>query len=1380
MTTSEEFVADDAGTMKGVEMMGFQDMLDRKRYVVERLEVVSIPDVAKKGSKPVGGNRKKTMKTSAATSRKESDAAGIEKVPFTPKTDTHWDFVMKELMWLGADFQAERKRQRSLAKKCAASVRQYHRTKEARRLRELAQADAKRRKLAARAGREVKAWWNKLDKIIAFKQKMKADEEREKAMNKQLVVLVQQTEKYTESLATYTVGDTSTEDDCSEIKSLSELEEDGEMEGQSTVDEIGGSDRKTSRRKTKLRKRYRMTIEEALASEHRRKSKSRVVDYARMKVDSTEFYGESTASDASGSDDTFSEPDVSDDSDDDSTLRTAMREELEERKKMVSKSSQTNQPFFPDPEEVTKLQEEQTMDIQQVINRLRDESSELESNLDEPAAKRVKFAESINDIPVMYLSRKVDPGEEADDDGDASDVEERNAGDFSDEEYEVGEIEVDDETTIAQEESLPTEMACDEEIDLLRKSAEIPIEELRKMYANLQAQHEGEGSICSESKRSSSESVGDDTTDEDDYVAGEPEIDDEITIAQEESLPQDVSYLEEIDLLKQGAEVPIEELRRMYAHLSFGTDNEEVKKTDGGSSSASDEDGAYEESAVHEVDDETTIEAEERLGRDMTYEEELSALHRDNMMSVEELRAIYGSLDENHLPQPSKERMIVEERDAEPNTQKSGKGKRAREKDDSSGSETDVELDDGVAALNALEASAEKARQTLASRPFLLAPWVKLRMYQQVGLNWLVSLQARRLNGILADEMGLGKTLQTISLLAYLASYKGIWGPHLVVVPTSVIINWETELKRFCPGLKVLCYYGSAKRRKELRTGWTKTNWYHVVITSYQLAVQDAFAFKRKKWYYLILDEAQNIKNFQSQRWQTLINFNTQRRLLLTGTPLQNSLMELWSLLHFLMPYIFKSRKEFSYWFSNPMNSMIEGTVKRNDDVIKRLHGIIRPFVLRRLKKDVETQMPGKYEHIVRCKLSRRQMTLYEEFLSRSSTRQALKKGGNFMGMMNVLMQLRKVCNHPDLFEPRSVVTPFVVSNIRLQVPRCVGILEKRKEETLDKISENLFQPLWTGSSGQPSLGAALRHNLVEARELHRLGTQRDPKLLSFKDEKTSPEELRTTLAEIYVARRQVVEARILFQNNLNRRRCDAPSFIYSSACQEAVDIETSVLHRRGPVEIQRSRLVEIPSPLLALCKSELQRSEDLEETIEKFVFCVPSAGALPIAMDDGGFSKLPLPKSVERMLLEPVEELLLPYRKAFARLSSFFPDKKLVQYDAGKLQTLAELLRTLKHGGHRALIFTQMSKMLDILEVFLNIHGFTYLRLDGATGVDRRQRYMDRFNNDTKIFCFILSTRSGGMGINLTGADTVIFYDSDWNPAMDAQAQDRAHRIGI
>ncbi|CAN0105157.1 unnamed protein product, partial [Discosporangium mesarthrocarpum] len=320
----------------------------------------------------------------------------------------------------------------------------------------------------------------------------------------------------------------------------------------------------------------------------------------------------------------------------------------------------------------------------------------------------------------------------------------------------------------------------------------------------------------------------------------------------------------------------------------------------------------------------------------------------------------------------------------------------------------DGAFDNADAALRRLEEADQAARSVRVPRPFVLSKSLRLREYQHAGLSWLVSLHERRLNGILADEMGLGKTVQTISLLAYLACFKGIWGPHLIVVPTSCIVNWETELKRFLPGFKVLTYYGSAKQRKELRTGWTKPNAFHACITSYQLAVQDASSFKRKKWYHFILDEAQNIKNFRSQRWQTLLTFNSQRRLLLTGTPLQNSLMELWSLMHFLMPHVFRSRKEFSYWFSQPLTHMVEGSRERNDSLINRLHGVVRPFLLRRLKKDVEKQLPGKYEHVMMCRLSRRQAALYEEFMSRSSTRAAMK-GGNFMGMMNVLMQLRKV-----------------------------------------------------------------------------------------------------------------------------------------------------------------------------------------------------------------------------------------------------------------------------------------------------------------------------------------------------------------------------------
>lgn len=166
--------------------------------------------------------------------------------------------------------------------------------------------------------------------------------------------------------------------------------------------------------------------------------------------------------------------------------------------------------------------------------------------------------------------------------------------------------------------------------------------------------------------------------------------------------------------------------------------------------------------------------------------------------------------------------------------------------------------------------------------PFLLKH--TLREYQHIGLDWLVSLHERKLNGILADEMGLGKTIQTIAFLAHQACEKHIWGPHLIVVPTSVMLNWEMEIKKWAPAFKVLTYYGSQKERKLKRVGWTKPNAFHICITSYKLVTQDHASFRRKQWQYLILDEAQHIKNFKSQRWQLLLNFPSVGRLLLTGT----------------------------------------------------------------------------------------------------------------------------------------------------------------------------------------------------------------------------------------------------------------------------------------------------------------------------------------------------------------------------------------------------------------------------------------------------------------------------------------------------------------
>lgn len=254
------------------------------------------------------------------------------------------------------------------------------------------------------------------------------------------------------------------------------------------------------------------------------------------------------------------------------------------------------------------------------------------------------------------------------------------------------------------------------------------------------------------------------------------------------------------------------------------------------------------------------------------------------------------------------------------------------------------------------------------------------------------------------------------------------------------------------------------------------------------------------------------------------------------------------------------------------------------------------------------------------------------------------------------------------------------------------------------------------------------------------------------------------------------------FNRCLSDERCTYETTISMSwrlvdACQVTMQMDTIASARYNN---RVSRLT--PSCWLELIQTQQRRCEEMLPLLERFVFVIPPARQI---------TNLSVKRELEDKVLKGLDPLLkhqLYYQlrnhfdsfyPARVRQEVFFPDRKLVQFDSGKLQALATLLLQLKKGGHKCLIFTQMSRMLDVLEVFLNLHAHTYVRLDGSTGVEKRQRLMDRFNSDPKLFCFILSTRSGGLGINLTGADTVIFYDSDWNPAMDAQAQDRAHRIG-
>ena len=663
-----------------------------------------------------------------------------------------------------------------------------------------------------------------------------------------------------------------------------------------------------------------------------------------------------------------------------------------------------------------------------------------------------------------------------------------------------------------------------------------------------------------------------------------------------------------------------------------------------------------------------------------------------------------------------------------------------------------------------------------------------LREYQHFGLDWLAGLYANGTNGILADEMGLGKTIQTISLLAHLAVEHEIWGPHLIVVPTSVMLNWEMEFKKFLPGFKVLTYYGTQEERKQKRQGWiSNSDKWNVWITSYQLALKDDQVFKRREWHFMVLDEAHNIKNFRSKRWQTLLTFNTRARLLLTGTPLQNNLTELWSLLFFLMPADsattgiggFADLQEFSNWFRKPVEQILEHGRDTMDDeakaIVTKLHKVLRPYLLRRLKADVEKQMPGKYEHVVYCRLSKRQRYLYDGFMSRAQTRETLASG-NYLSIINCLMQLRKVCNHPDLFETRQIVTSFAMPKSAVADFEIKEILVRRRllhEQPMTSVNLNVIN-LLPGSNEHPS---AL--DTIQKQRLGALGTLRQ--LTSQQWGRIDPSatfdgrSVESTLNSMENAARRARFEELRHAAYLTSLRSQRRP-LYSKSVIDRLTLGSGRLPK-GRQPQRRADLsnwwTESSSVLAAMVPTLSERSYAMETTIQKFACVTPAVAAsdlAPIALSMQGVEAV---RKVQQVY--PDDYL----HEARMRLSIAFPDKRLLQYDCSKLQRLDSLLRNLQSGGHRALIFTQMTKVLDILEQFLNIHGHRYLRLDGQTKIEQRQILTERFNNDPRILVFILSSRSGGLGINLTGADSVIFYDLDWNPAMDKQCQDRCHRIG-
>ncbi|GAP93284.1 putative ino80-like protein [Rosellinia necatrix] len=697
----------------------------------------------------------------------------------------------------------------------------------------------------------------------------------------------------------------------------------------------------------------------------------------------------------------------------------------------------------------------------------------------------------------------------------------------------------------------------------------------------------------------------------------------------------------------------------------------------------------------------------------------------------------------------------------------------------------------------------------------------QLKEYQLKGLNWLANLYEQGINGILADEMGLGKTVQSISVMAYLAEVHDIWGPYLVVAPASTLHNWQQEIAKFVPEFKVLPYWGTAGDRKVLRKFWDrKHNTYrkdapfHVLVTSYQLVVSDVAYFQKMRWQYMILDEAQAIKSSQSSRWKCLLGFHCRNRLLLTGTPIQNNMQELWALLHFIMPSLFDSHDEFSEWFSKDIESHAQSNTTLNEDQLRRLHLILKPFMLRRVKKHVQKELGDKIELDVFCELTYRQRAYYRNLRNQISFMDLIEKAT--MGddqdsgtLMNLVMQFRKVCNHPDLFQRADTTSPFsssyfaeTASFVREGNNVQVGY------STRSLIEYKLPRLVWAEGgrlyrAGKDNERAGFRNkylnhlmNIWDPANVRASTSGNDAfSFLRFAD--ASPQEVyQASRQDVFSRASDLVEksdrlghmqiiydepgeetytpAHALFQIKARTDTKPLADITSEGVLSSLMNISNSRWHDSGLSRLEQAALPGATAPPVDIfCEGTRAPVIEREDTL--FNLSMRKALHGPTSIEEKTLveRQVPLEQYPQRALL-PVPD---NEKRRFTNIT--VPSMRRFVTDSGKLAKLDQLLFKLKEEGHRVLLYFQMTRMIDLMEEYLTYRNYKYCRLDGSTKLEDRRDTVHDFQTRPDIFVFLLSTRAGGLGINLTSADTVIFYDSDWNPTIDSQAMDRAHRLG-
>ncbi|CAI2167043.1 13618_t:CDS:10 [Funneliformis geosporum] len=521
-------------------------------------------------------------------------------------------------------------------------------------------------------------------------------------------------------------------------------------------------------------------------------------------------------------------------------------------------------------------------------------------------------------------------------------------------------------------------------------------------------------------------------------------------------------------------------------------------------------------------------------------------------------------------------------------------------------SSTDIKPDDEI-----------KKFDIPARQPRLVTGGV-LRDYQLIGVEWLVSLYDNGLNGILADEMGLGKTLQTIAFFAYLWE-RQIFGPFLIVAPLSTLANWVSEFHR---QLFIILYYP---------------------ITSYEIVMNDRKYLQKFSWKYIVVDEGHRIKNLNCKLIRELKSYHSANRLLLTGTPLQNNLAELWSLLNFLLPDIFDDLDSFQDWFDFSALHEQDGESRilareQSTEVITNLHKILKPFLLRRIKSDVENSLPKKKEYLLYAPLSRQQKEIYDAIVARN-------------------------------------IRPFLLAKKVEEVENEMGITghDSGSESTIDSSED-----------------------------------EEDSDSNSFRKRK------KRLRGRTHLSYKEITDDE--YFESLEEKKESSPKMDEEEAAKMAANAEKKSKTMKAVKTINGMKLQNVVMQLRKICNH-------------------------PYLFD------WPIDPETEQYLIS--EELIA---------------------SSGKMMLLEKLLHELFERDHKVLIFSQFTTMLDIIEDWATtFKNWEICRIDGGVSQETRRQQIQDFNTNPNIRLFILSTRAGGLGINLTAADTVIIYDT----------QDRVHRIG-